>query len=292
MSRKPNVFIIGAAKAGTTALYDYLKLHPEIFLTKEKEPHFFDNDLSYGKGEDWYLEKYFTGASEYMLRGEATPGYMRNYHKVIPRLKKFCNGNSPKILVVLRDPVKRAWSHYLHMRRINEEKESFENALLLETDRLKLNQEAWSGYFGDGLYSEQIKAWFEVFPRENFYFLLSDKLYSNHVSALQDICRFLGAESKSFSPDRLISNQASQPRFEFLMRLMTDDNIVKRIASKVIKSDQIKRGVITRIRRTNLKPGDSPKMAAETAVMLRKKYEKDICELEKLINMDLSAWKL
>lgn len=292
MGKKPNLFIIGAAKAGTTVLYDYLRQHPEIFLTKEKEPHFFDNDSNYIMGEEWYLEKYFVGADDYELRGEATPAYMRAYQKVGPRIEKFCNGSSPpKIIIVLRDPVKRAWSHYLHMKRISEEKENFESALLMEEARLRANPESWVGYFNDGLYSRQIKAWLEIFPRKCFYFILNDDLYNDHIKVLKNVCGFLGVENKRFSPDKLISNQASQPKSNILMKLIAEDNILRRIASKAIRSDRIKREIIKLLRRKNLKPTDPPGIPCDMKVDLQNKYQKELTELENLINVDLSSWK-
>jgi hypothetical protein len=289
---KPNTLIIGAAKAGTTALYDYMKQHPQVFFTKEKEPHFFDNDHSFAKGENWYLKKYFSGADDFTIRAEATPGYMRKYQKVIPRFKQFFKDESPKMLVVLRDPVKRAWSHYQHMYRNNEEVETYENALLLERARLRNDPESWYGYYNDGLYSKQINAWFDAFPKENFHFLLSDDLYTNHLNALEGVCDFLEIDSEHFKPEMLVSNQASQPRSKALMKLITNDNPLKSMAGMLIKNDYLKRGIIKRIRRANLKPGNTPKMSKENELTLRQHYQEELDILENLINIDLSRWKL
>jgi Sulfotransferase family len=72
----PNLFIIGAAKAGTTALYDYLAQHPQVFLSPDKEPMYFSRDEYYARGPDWYEHLYFRGAENYPVRAEAPPHYL------------------------------------------------------------------------------------------------------------------------------------------------------------------------------------------------------------------------
>jgi hypothetical protein len=132
----PNFFLLGAAKAGTTSLYHCLKQHPQVFMPANKEPRFFDRDEFYQEGLSVYLNRHFKGSEIYPARGEATPAYHRP-EKVIPRMKKAYGRLSPKFLIILRDPVERAWSHYLHRVFFTLEEESFEHALKLEKSRIQ-----------------------------------------------------------------------------------------------------------------------------------------------------------
>ena len=169
---RPNFFVLGAAKCGTTTLHEVLIAHPHIFMTKQKEPHFFDADTYYNCGLDRYLRDHFRGAAGFKARGEATPAYLRS-RKARDRIRGNL-GKDLRFVVILRDPVTRAWSHYLHQRRACVETESFERALELEPKRSSAGRPAWTTYFGDGLYARQLLVWFEAFPREHFLVLLTE----------------------------------------------------------------------------------------------------------------------
>ena len=131
---RPNFFVLGAPKCGTTTLHEVLMAHPHIFMTKEKEPHFFDTDTYYNRGLDRYLRDHFRGAAGFKARGEATPTYLRS-GKARDRIRGDL-GKDLRFVVILRDPVKRAWSAYLQECRYGVETESFERALELEPTRL------------------------------------------------------------------------------------------------------------------------------------------------------------
>ena len=100
-------------------------------MTKEKEPRFFDDDTYYTRGLDRYLRDHFRGAAGFKARGEATPAYLAWGRKARDRIRRDL-GKDLRFVVILRDPVKRAWSHYLHQCRHGVETESFERALELE----------------------------------------------------------------------------------------------------------------------------------------------------------------
>jgi len=143
---RPNFFVLGAAKCGTTTLHGLLTAHPHICITKEKEPRFFNTDTSYNRGLDRYLRDHFRGAAGFKARGEATPFHLASGRKVRDRIR--CDlGKDLRFVVILRDPVKRAWSHYLHRCRAGVETETFERALELEPTRLSAGKPAWTAYF-------------------------------------------------------------------------------------------------------------------------------------------------
>ena len=130
--RMPNLFVIGAAKAGTTALYDYLAQHPDVFLSRVKEPMFFSREENYAKGLDWYEGAYFQGAEHYPVRAEATPHYLYWSEKVAPRIKEAYAERLVKFVASFRDPVSRAYSWYWNMVREGREDLEFEEALRVE----------------------------------------------------------------------------------------------------------------------------------------------------------------
>ena len=190
----PNFFILGAAKCGTTTLQDIVAQHPGIYMTREKEPRFFDADQYFSKGIQQYLADHFSAASEFEIRGEATPHYFHRGDVTADRILSCC-GSDLRFVLILRDPVARAWSHYLHMRRIGAEPESFEHALDIEAERLKNKRHAWVGYFSDGLYASQLDIWLDKFDRSRFLFLLDEELRADPAGKARTVFSFLGADT-------------------------------------------------------------------------------------------------
>jgi len=288
----PNFFIVGAAKAGTSSLYHYLKQHHQVFLTSEKEPHFFDNNMLYQKGLDYYLNTHFNGADSYIARGEATPAYLRLYNTVVPRMDNVFQEKKPKILIVLRDPVKRAWSHYLHRVRNVVECETFEKALEFEESRLKTDPRSWCGYYHDGLYSKQIEFWLDSFPKDKFHFILNDDLESKPQDVMKNVFSFLGVNT---SVDVYVGekrNVASAAKSKWLMKFLSQPSSIK-IPLKLLLPYSTRRSISVYLRRKNLRPFDTvPILNKTTEIELRKKYDPEISRLEKIINRDLSMWRL
>jgi len=224
----PNFFILGVAKSGTTSLYNYLSHNKQIYLPKDKEPHFFSNDIYWAEGLSIYINRHFKNSEKYLARGEATPAYFQMPSKVIPRMKSIYGNTSPKFIIIFRNPVERAWSHYLHMVRNYYEKETFELALELENKRLNERPDSWFGYYSDGLYSSLLKKWFISFPKERFIFFITDDLRSDQNLVLNNICSFLNVDFEF--TDNLYSkkNYASEPRFAKLMKFLSEPSPLKK----------------------------------------------------------------
>jgi len=197
----PDFLIIGAQKGGTTSLYDYLIQHPDISSAFRKEVHFFDKN--YDKGISWYTS-FFPFREKAGITGEASPFYL--YHPLVPKRVKEDLGNI-KLIVLLRDPVQRAFSHYKMEKRRGIEKLSFQEALEKEEERLIDGQEKllsgrfshnhqFHSYLDRGKYAEQLKRWFEIFPKENFYIAKSEAFFSDPKSTYKEVLNFLGLEPK------------------------------------------------------------------------------------------------
>ena len=199
----PGFLILGAQKAGTTALYAYLRRHPHITGPSWKEVSFFDRHWT--RGEAWYR-----GNFPNVLRargdlvGEASPSYL--FHPLAPRRVAELVPNA-KLIALVRNPVDRAYSHYHHEVALGREPLSFEDALAAEDGRTRGEEErlaAEPGYFSRawwnhtykarGRYAEQLGRWLEVFPREQLLVLPSEELLGEPERAHARLLQFLGAE--------------------------------------------------------------------------------------------------
>jgi hypothetical protein len=187
----PNYLIIGAAKSGTSSLYEYLIQHPNVQPASGKEIYFFD--MNYDKGINWYrtffpLSNNFSKTAKNSIVGEATPRYLDHPHAPY-RIKKYIP--NCKFIILLRNPIDRAYSHWNMMVNHNREDLSFEEAIDKEKNRTnglfeKMAKDKsfyskeyyWYSYLERGIYSKKIKKWFEIFPKNQFLILKSEDLFS------------------------------------------------------------------------------------------------------------------
>jgi hypothetical protein len=291
----PNTFILGAAKAGTTTLYQILCKHPQVFFSFDKEPMFFSRDDYYRKGMDWYTSAFFNGSNKYPIRGEASPHYLYWSEKVAPRLKKQFSEVELKFIVILRNPIERAYSWYWNM--VMEEKEDlpFLEALRAEKTRLEAYrtdlEEFGSmryGYIRGGCYSSQITKFMENFPRANFHILLLDDLEQNSIREVESLCDFLKIDSH-FNYANHSSNLAAKPRLRSLHTFLKKNSKIKELIKPFIPLRvryNLKRVLI----RVNLKPQKYPHMESEARELLIDAFSGEISTLSNILNRNLSFW--
>ena len=205
----PDFLVLGAQKAGTTALYEYLRRHPQISGPSWKEVSFFDRH--WARGESWYRGNFPNVARTRGKHvGEASPSYV--FHPLAPQRVQEVVPEA-RLIVLVRNPVDRALSQYNHEVALGREALPFEEALDAEEERLRGEQERmaadpryfsrewWSHtYKARGRYAEQLERWLAVFPREQLLVLPSDDLGSEPARAHAQVLEFLGA-----SPQRLDS---------------------------------------------------------------------------------------
>lgn len=207
---RPDFLILGAQKAATTTLYHCLMRHPDVVGPLHKEVHYFDRN--YRKGDLWYrahfpsaLRKIWSSAvkGHPFATGEASPAYL--YHPHAPRRVKEKLPDR-KFIVLLRNPVDRAYSHYQHELRKGCEDLSFEEAIFLEERRLYgafervLGRENYHSrnywhysYKRRGLYAEQLNRWFKHFPDRSQFLILRTEDFSKSPGAIMgQVCEFLG----------------------------------------------------------------------------------------------------
>jgi hypothetical protein len=193
--RRLDFIIIGAQKSGTTSLYKYLQGHPELYLLPEKEAPFFNYDPSFDRGWDWFAREYFTNAPTEKLWGKATPGYMAD-----ARVPQRIAAVTPeaKLIVLLRNPIDRAYSHYRMQVKRDVEKRSFRECLEIKLRPEVLAQERLlppgielEGYFAMGEYGRILGKYLELFPRNQLLVLFTEDLEKDPRGVLRRVLRFL-----------------------------------------------------------------------------------------------------
>lgn len=203
----PTFLVIGAQKAGTTSLHEYLRNHPAVLTATVKEVQYFNKE--YWRGERWYRSQFPLAARATAVRrqtgvapqiGEATAAYLFD-----PRVPARVQRLTPavKLVAVMRDPVERAYSHYQMELRWGRETVPFEEALLREAkelpnqlqriarDPLDPNGFACS-YVARGRYAEQLERWLALFPREQLLVVVSEELRADPAAVTAQVFEFLG----------------------------------------------------------------------------------------------------
>lgn len=278
MIKLPNLLIIGVPKAGTTSLYFWLKQHPEVFMSPVKEPHYFSQIKNPKHIENWesYV-KLFKKAKNEKIIGEASVSYFHFYERSIPLIKEKL-GN-PKLIVILRNPIERAWSHYQYYIKSGHEKNNpdkvFDKSYVIENDPWGWNLK--NPYIELSFYSEPLKNFLANF--KNVKILLYDNLKSNPQSLIKDVYSFLNVDV-SFIPNFEVRNVSGEPRNK-LIKYILSLNMTQKIIPKIpypIKAQL--RGVV-------FKKNEIPVPIKER---LKNVFEEDIKETSKLLNKDLSFW--
>jgi hypothetical protein len=217
-SFRATFMIVGAQKSGTTALVSFLSQHPDIFMVPEKETHFFSTDRYFENEQTDYAEyhrfyRHYTGQRAV---GEATPKYM--FHpRVAERLKEY--NSALKLIVMLRHPVDRAYSHYIMSSWLDREPLSFSEAIREERTRLfqvlgnfQTESDYWFySYASRGLYVPQIKNLLRSFPREQLLILRNEDLSARHEDTLLRVYEFLGVEPVYLPPQDRVFSQEYEP---------------------------------------------------------------------------------
>ncbi|WP_320675985.1 sulfotransferase domain-containing protein [Prochlorococcus sp. MIT 1300] len=210
MSQLLRFLINGAQKSGTTALYNYLKIHPSLCLPKDKELHLFDNENRDWTREsikqiDYEINHHFPNSSYSTLCGEATPVSLF-WEKAPERIWRY--NPDMKIISILRNPITRAYSHWNMEYKRGRDNMPFNISLEQEEKRcreaLPLQHRVYS-YLSRGFYSSQIKRLWRFFPREQTLILRQEELLNNPQTTLMKICKHLKVDAIEF-PGELNSN--------------------------------------------------------------------------------------
>ena len=264
-------------KSGTTTLGAHLDNHKKIHVAAN-ELHFFDSQINYNKGIDWYHKKLKEDTrNDARIIGEKTPTY-----SYMPGVEKRIYETAPhaKIIWIFRDPVDRTYSNYLHGVKKGFDNLSFEKAIENESKRIKSN--IFYGYRTRSIYHEQVQRYLEYFPMEQMHFMLFEDLIKPYSGdhELNDLFNFLGTDPQDFTYQTMHSHKTVMPRFPKLQYYATQLGLMK--------FNPIYRGV-TKINRSNKEPG-YPEMTTKMEDKLFRFFHPHNQRLAKLIDHDVSAW--
>ena len=276
----PNFLIIGTRKAGTTSLYHYLHQHPEIYMTPEKGTRYFlydnEQERKIKNLRARTLAEYsdlFNGAEKKNAKaiGEVSPTYMYSKQARLS-IKETLPG--VKLIASLRNPVDMTYSYYqMQMRQLKPK------------DQVPINSSNVSCWSGLGLYSNYLKAYFEIFDQRQIKIIIFEEWIKDPVSTLQDIFRFLDVDD-NFVPNMdtqyNIGGVAKNRYVAFLLRHKRSLNILKPVVPEKTKI------IFNKIISKNMKK--MPPLGAELKSQLSLFFREDILSLQRLINKDLSVW--
>jgi len=272
--KKPNFFILGAGRSGSTHLYYLLRQHPDIFLTSPKEPTFFCKPFQVIKNPIDYFELY-DSASDEAIRGEASHAYLSN--PSTPKVLKALFPES-KFLVILRNPADRAFSLYHWMRRKGFEYiNSFEAALEAEESRytsanFKRNCPQYlynSLYFRSGLYGEQLRRYFTMFSKKQFHIVKHEEFIADPVSHLNEIFHFLEVD-QDFIPQFEVGRNEGK----ITSRYPGIHYYANTKLNRSGKVSKVSRRILGRLNMKNIKP-----ISQKTRKLLLDKYSSDLHDL-------------
>lgn len=199
--RKPNLFVIGAMKSGTTSLHQYLDTHPQIAMSEQKEPAYFAEEFTLRRGENWYL-RLFPQDTQYSYRGESSTQYTRLplYKGVPERLHRF--NPDARLIYVMRNPFERLVSHYWHDVRVR--------SILTQAGEprslLKAVRRDQDGYLATSDYAMQLEPYIRLFGTDALYTLTFEALIADPQRELDKIYHWLGLPSHSLGKELTLTH--------------------------------------------------------------------------------------
>jgi hypothetical protein len=294
--RKPDFFIVGAPKCGTTAIQDYLRLHPEIFMPEAKELHFFGSDLrfSYGRLSEKEYLSYFKHAKDEKRVGEASVWYLYS-KKAACEIKEF--NSSSKIIIMLRNPVDVLYS--LHSRLLyngSEDIVDFKAALEAEEDRkrgLRIPKTVIvvdALYYRDTIrYTEQVRRYFDVFGRENVFVIIFEDFKDKTAEVYKETLSFLRV-NEDFQPAFRIVNPNKRIRSKFLRNLLINPPQMAQSFAKVLLPHKLRRVLVEALwsYSTILEP--RPPIDSVLRKSLQAEFASEVESLSDLLGRDLTHW--
>ncbi|MEZ4726592.1 MAG: sulfotransferase domain-containing protein [Caldilineaceae bacterium] len=298
--RLPNFLIIGAQKCGTTALYDALCQHPEIYMSPVKEPFYFVLNgapplykvpsMEYRALLRYTAESYaalFAGARGQRAIGEASALYLSSYQpeRTAANIQAF--NPQMRLIALLRQPTERAWSAFQYYRaREFEPVNRFQAALAAEATRRQGNDLPDLRYFANGCYFANLKPYFDRFPREQIRVYLYEEWNQQPQALLRDLFAFLGVD-ETVAIETQRKNVTFHYRHAWLQRFLDEPNAVRQRLELLLRG-RLRTRVYRKLRAYNQRK--PPTIDAGLRRVLTEYYRSDIEELQHLINRDLSHW--
>ena len=286
---KVDFFIVGAPKAGTTSLYYYLNEHPEIEMSTQKETDFFSDSaiqkqgLYYGENRINTLEKYHNlfPTTQEKKYGEASVSYL--FYEDVPEKIKAYNSKG-KIIIMLRNLVDRAFSHYLMDYRLGLISSTLEEVIECKSYNKK-SKLFYQQYIELSLYFKQVKRYLEIFGSENVHIILYQDFKNDIEVVMKKVYHFLEVDSKFEQKVEKKYNTFSIPKNNFI-RIVYSFVGLRKFLKFVIPENLVKR-----MKNTFFKKDEKPELSLKLRKKMNELFLHDINLLEDLLSKDLSIWK-
>lgn len=305
----PNFIVVGAARSGTTSVYHWLDAHPQVYMSPVKETNYFlglDSSFA-GPGDiqkievprspsGEILEKHaaivtswedyvtlFSDSSRCQARGEVSPSYLY-YQKAAISIRETLP--DCKILIILRNPIERAFSNYKALIKAGREYLDFESALKIGNYRINEGWEHFWDLRGLGLYYSQVKRYLDLFPKEQVGVWLYEDMRADPICFFAKLCNFIGVDN-TFVPDASVRHNHGKVRLGIVKRFLLNYPAVSRCARLLIP-DYIRKFFSSL---DNSLGAESLTMKQETREDLLRYYYQDILRLHDLIlDLDVVQW--
>jgi|APSaa5957512535_1039671.scaffolds.fasta_scaffold23891_1 hypothetical protein len=303
----PNLFIVGAMKAGTTAFYEILDHHNQICMSTIKEPNYYCPDLwgvsahiSYVvnnfsksnvkskhnaiiKSDKAYFDLFSKCKDSCLYYGDASPSYLRSEESAE---KIFSDSPGSKIIIILRDPIERAWSHYLMEKCESRVPNSFDDLINDEIKFFNKKIITQHGIVDSGLYFRNISRYLERFPKKNIMIIDSAEVFKNLDSLFNKLSFFLGVDKEGFNKKQYSSvNTTVSPRFNFFNKILIKCNL-KSFLRLILRQSVIDKFKYIYYK----KPPKYTEMSLETFLKLQSFYSDDIKHLSNLLGEGSFTW--
>ena len=290
----PNLLIVGAAKSGTTSLHNYLNQHPEVFMCNPKEPHFLINKeiglkrILVGIDDFQEYEKLFFAGKENKYRGESSVMYLMYPDIVIPKIKELF-GDETKIIIMLRNPVDRAYSGFQHVKRYNvNETSTFEKAWEISEERYFSNPVITpaSRYQELGLYYNQVKSYFEKL--QYVHVIIYDDYKADFKGEMHKVFDFLAIDKININIEERHMIGDWQWENDRMKKIMIKKNSLRSFLKIIIPFKSLRKMLRIKIKQSTT--NKVLEMKKETRQMLQEFYKEDVANLSELLDRDLNYW--
>jgi hypothetical protein len=301
VSRRPNFVVLGAPKCGTTALSEYLRDHPQVFVSRPKEPHYFCDDFDYyyapgERTEEHYLRLFDAADESHLAIGEASVWYL--YSRTAARnIEAFDPGM--RVIVMVRNPVELVPSLHSQLRyMLDEDEPDPEAAWRLQEQRARgerlpstVRVPEFLQYGAAAALGAQLRRVYEQIPRERVKVLVFDDLRADAGAVYRDALDFLGVPDDGRSEFPRVNENKVHQRAAVARLTQRPPAALVAVARGVKRVGGIERlGVLDRVRRTNRQVARREDISPAFAQELREYFREDVAELGELIGRDLSAW--
>jgi hypothetical protein len=299
--RLPNLFVLGAPRAGTTFLHHALGLAPSVYMSRVKETGFFVLEREVRRGLDYYLDAFFPDAAGHAVRGESTPWYLYS-DLALEQIAKLPSPQPPRFVVTVRRPAARARSMYGDAVRMNRENRTFDEAVRAELDGLAagdLVPDVRARYVWGSLYSPHIERWRVAFGDDRVHVILLEEMMQDAAGVWHDLATFLGHDlgSQRFDAvpelERNSSGSLRWPRLDAVLRSFEGrDHAMIEFAKRVLPPGVHRRALqrIGRMNRVADRDAQTP-TSPETMDMLDEYFGPEVERMERLLGRSLPLWR-